>query len=1017
MIRCAQMLLAQTLLNHMTNKINLPYSNIQMSEKCPKRNSIEYFRNTNRTNRRTHIYTDIIRLFGDYPNVKCPFGIHKIVEIGTTFGIHPGDFFGPVSAAHCLKQAVQTAVELNQIPDTLRIYISQDAIIYRQDVINLCTDPSILIKRKFLDQSMELTIKNNNENNSKIWLTSLLILVPLRLGLNELDLIYEPYLKEALKLSQTVGIIGGSPRHAVYILGFQDESFIDLDPHFSQTTVNVLENVFDLSSYSCSSPKKLTAKKMDPSCTLGFYCRDKADFEMFCAQWNHICHMATDDRRTCPIFRIERGTFEESHTRILNFDYPSLNDEENIILRVTKVPLSESHSLLSSTNSKQSNKNLNSSMIQYSDTFNNVDQMISTLIIVFTLLVNAGAVININLKRKEVGFIVDNPSIGDKIREFLGSLQYFRIFIGLWNILIIFAMFTLTIGCVLMSPQNSQRQMVTTPSSHLSDVEIKANNTQFHHRRRQKLCTTQRLPAFFAWLLLLATSFAYWICIFPEILILLPKLLPIPILHCILFVLVCANFLLATFMDPGIYEQSLKNEYSTVSLYTRPSKRKDGTEVNDDDDDDSDEPQSRLIRIRDGSVYTKYCRTCKLFRPPRCSHCSICERCIDTFDHHCPWLNNCVGRRNYRYFFQFLFLLCIHMILLFAFCLYYVLHERHHKIITPSFLILPSNPNVSKRQNDYAPSSIYVDKTTFVGFSDYRFIICIILLLLLGLMAIPIGGLTGFHIYLICLGRTTNEQVTGKYRMQNDVFNRGCWKNCCYALCQPLYPQLKSPKIKRYNVDLFEEMAYGKMNYKIEQNEYDEKRKISFEDTNKLNMKTNIYHNPMDEKVCQYNNSIQIAQQQQISSSTSSSVTSSLPFQPVKKNLLQQTTKPGFESIRRSLSNLSLSSRCSYDNMEENEDDIHQPLPYQTISNNNYNNNNSSKQMKKMYVNQNSIQSDNISTNSAMTLRTDSYRQAHPLHSFAFDYPKRPLLPQSKQNNEQQNRRKVNGNKQYEISV
>lgn len=79
------------------------------------------------------------------------------------------------------------------------------------------------------------------------WLASVLILVPLRLGLNELDLIYEPYLKEALKLSQTVGIIGGSPRHAVYILGFQDESFIDLDPHFSQTTVNVLDDIFDLS--------------------------------------------------------------------------------------------------------------------------------------------------------------------------------------------------------------------------------------------------------------------------------------------------------------------------------------------------------------------------------------------------------------------------------------------------------------------------------------------------------------------------------------------------------------------------------------------------------------------------------------------------------------------------------------------------------------------------------------------------------------------------------------------------
>jgi cysteine protease ATG4 len=73
MIRCAQMLLAQTLLIHMTN----PHSNIQISDKCPKRNSIECFRNSNRTNRRIQIYTDIIRLFGDYPNVKCPFGIHK----------------------------------------------------------------------------------------------------------------------------------------------------------------------------------------------------------------------------------------------------------------------------------------------------------------------------------------------------------------------------------------------------------------------------------------------------------------------------------------------------------------------------------------------------------------------------------------------------------------------------------------------------------------------------------------------------------------------------------------------------------------------------------------------------------------------------------------------------------------------------------------------------------------------------------------------------------------------------
>ncbi len=53
---------------------------------------------------------------------------HRIVELGTAHGIRPGDFFGPVSAAHCLKEAVQMAVEAHQIPEMLRIYISQDAI-------------------------------------------------------------------------------------------------------------------------------------------------------------------------------------------------------------------------------------------------------------------------------------------------------------------------------------------------------------------------------------------------------------------------------------------------------------------------------------------------------------------------------------------------------------------------------------------------------------------------------------------------------------------------------------------------------------------------------------------------------------------------------------------------------------------------------------------------------------------------------------------------------------------------
>lgn len=56
----------------------------------------------------------------------------------------------------------------------------------------------------------------------------------------------------------------------------------------------------------------------------------------------------------------------------------------------------------------------------------------------------------------------------------------------------------------------------------------------------------------------------------------------------------------------------------------------------------------------DTSIDIKYCRTCKIWRPPRSYHCSTCNVCIQTHDHHCIWVNNCVGQRNYRYFIAFL---------------------------------------------------------------------------------------------------------------------------------------------------------------------------------------------------------------------------------------------------------------------------------------------------------------------------------------------------------------------------
>ncbi|XP_028112783.1 probable protein S-acyltransferase 17 isoform X2 [Camellia sinensis] len=66
----------------------------------------------------------------------------------------------------------------------------------------------------------------------------------------------------------------------------------------------------------------------------------------------------------------------------------------------------------------------------------------------------------------------------------------------------------------------------------------------------------------------------------------------------------------------------------------------------------------------DNAIYLeKECSTCKILKPARSKHCSICDRCVARFDHHCGWMNNCIGERNTRYFMAFLlwhFLLCIY---------------------------------------------------------------------------------------------------------------------------------------------------------------------------------------------------------------------------------------------------------------------------------------------------------------------------------------------------------------------
>ncbi|CAF1156175.1 unnamed protein product [Adineta steineri] len=249
---------------------------------------------------------------------------------------------------------------------------------------------------------------------------------------------------------------------------------------------------------------------------------------------------------------------------------------------------------------------------------------------------------------------------------------------------------------------------------------------------------SRRIPCFVAWSLLIVLSTIYFIFICPWITNHLWKY--IPLIQGLILLFVIENFFLATFTDPGRYSRAPPDE-----------------------NDDSETTFHKTVEIHGTQCRMKWCQTCGFYRPPRCSHCSVCDFCIDTFDHHCPWLNNCVGRRNYRYFICFLLSVLFHMYVVISFCIYYLL-KNHENL------------------------------------SNLNTIISIILIIFIILLTIPIGGLTAFHFMLIIRGRTTNEQVTGKFKSNINPFDYGCLYNCSKIFSSSNSPKLihnKKPSTKK----------------------------------------------------------------------------------------------------------------------------------------------------------------------------------------------------------------------------
>ncbi|KAF7660055.1 hypothetical protein LDENG_00288450 [Lucifuga dentata] len=197
----------------------------------------------------------------------------------------------------------------------------------------------------------------------------------------------------------------------------------------------------------------------------------------------------------------------------------------------------------------------------------------------------------------------------------------------------------------------------------------------------------------------------------------------IPVIGGVLFVFVVICLLRTSFTDPGILPRATPDEAADIekqidtsgsSTYRPP-------------------PRTKEILINQQVVKLKYCFTCKMFRPPRTSHCSVCDNCVERFDHHCPWVGNCVGKRNYRFFYSF--------------------------IISLSFL------------------------TSFIFGSV--------------ITHITLRSQAGFHTYLVASNLTTNEDIKDSWSSKRGAGESGnpysynsIVTNCCVTLCGAMPPSL-----------------------------------------------------------------------------------------------------------------------------------------------------------------------------------------------------------------------------------
>uniref|UniRef100_A0A8C9S408 Cysteine protease n=1 Tax=Scleropages formosus TaxID=113540 RepID=A0A8C9S408_SCLFO len=281
MLRCGQMILAEALLcRHLGRDWRWQRGQRQREE-----------------------YVSILNAFIDKKDSY--YSIHQIAQMGVGEGKSIGQWYGPNTVAQVLKK-----LSVFDSWSRMAVHVAMDNTVVIEEIKRLCMPwldfaggacaEADLEGERGLNGCLEGACAMGVEE-TVLW-KPLVLLIPLRLGLSDINEAYMETLKHCFMFPQSLGVIGGKPNSAHYFIGFVGEELIYLDPHTTQPAVEPSDDgqVPD-DTYHCQHPPcRMNIRELDPSIAVGFFCRTEEDFDEWCTRIRKL----SCNRDALPMFEL-----------------------------------------------------------------------------------------------------------------------------------------------------------------------------------------------------------------------------------------------------------------------------------------------------------------------------------------------------------------------------------------------------------------------------------------------------------------------------------------------------------------------------------------------------------------------------------------------------------------------------------------------------------------------------------------------------------------------------------------